>query len=371
VIPTDTDPDYLFNDYAPYFPEVNWEPLTEQKVDERALHADPDKKALFGAASKVTDLTPAIGTVVSGIDLRNLTSQQKDELALLVAERGVVVFHDQAMNIEEQLELGRHFGPLHKHATTAMPKQSGLEEVHVVYTDGKRRPDVAAFSKFELWHSDVTYEVQPPGVTSLKVIVSPPVGGDTHWSSGYALYSSLSPGMQKYLEGLSALHSAIPQAEGSRAAGTHVRREPIETIHPVVRVHPATGWKSIFVNPGFTKHIIGIPKAESDAILHFLFKQIGENPDFQARIRWKRNSIAFWDNRIVTHSATFDFYPHRRHALRVTPHGERPLSVEEYERATGKKGRDRQYVIWEKLGLNITAESDMTELEKRKKVYND
>ena len=94
------------------------------------------------------------------------------------------------------------------------------------------------------------------------------------------------------------MHSGVAQAEGSRAAGLHVRRKEIETVHPVVRVHPVTGWKSVFVNPGFTRRIVGVPKAESDAILQFLFHQISENPDFQVRFRWERDSIAFWDNRV-------------------------------------------------------------------------
>ncbi|EMD33899.1 hypothetical protein CERSUDRAFT_159178 [Gelatoporia subvermispora B] len=350
----ESDKGYEYAQYTPYWPDVKWEPLGEQAVTERALLADPSKKNLFSAATNVQHLTPAIGTEISGIDLRQLTAQQKDELALLVAERGVVFFRDQEINIHEQLELGRHFGPLHKHATTPVPREPGLEEVHVVYTDGKRRPDTSAFSKLELWHSDVSYELQPPSTTSLKLITGPPYGGDTLWSSGYALYSSLSPGFQKYLEGLTAIHSAVQQADGSRAAGHTVRREAVETVHPVVRVHPATGWKSVYVNPGFTRSIIGVPKAESDAVLSFLFHQIAVNVDFQVRFRWTPNAIAFWDNRIVTHSATFDFWPHRRHALRATPHGERPLSVEAYE-AAGKQAKDRQVDLWEQEGVSAPA----------------
>lgn len=100
----------------------------------------------------------------------------------------------------------------------------------VVYNDGSRRPDPSAFSKIELWHSDVSYEVQPPGTTSLKILSGPEVGGDTLWASGYALYSNLSPFFQKYLESLSAVHSAVAQADGARAAGLPVRREPIESV---------------------------------------------------------------------------------------------------------------------------------------------
>lgn len=120
----------------------------------------------------------------------------------------------------------------------------------VVYNDQARRPNPSSFSKLELWHSDVSYELQPPSTTSLKVISGPEYGGDTLWSSGYALYSSLSRGLQIYLEGLTAVHSAVAQADGARAAGLPVRREPVESVHPIVRVHPATGWKSVYVNPG-------------------------------------------------------------------------------------------------------------------------
>ncbi|KIJ52339.1 hypothetical protein M422DRAFT_222841 [Sphaerobolus stellatus SS14] len=350
----DGDESYEYAKYKPSFPKVNWEPLKEQPITERGLAADPEKKALLSAATKVKQLTPNIGVEIHGLDLRQLSDQQKDELALLAAERSVVFFRNQEINIHEQLELARYYGPLHKHPTTPVPREPGLEEVHIVYYDSaSRRPDSTAFSKGELFHSDVTFEMQPPSITSFKLLVSPEVGGDTIWSSGYGLYSSLSPGFQKYLEGLSAVHSAVAQAEGARNSGLHVRREPVETIHPVVRVHPVTGWKSVFVNPGFTRRIVGLPKAESDAVLQFLFRQISESPDFQVRFKWERNDIAVWDNRVTTHSAIFDFWPSRRHALRATPHGERPLSVAEYEQKTGKKAKDRQIEIWKQQGIEI------------------
>ncbi|KAF5359618.1 hypothetical protein D9756_003264 [Leucocoprinus leucothites] len=366
----DGDATYPHAQLKPFFPDVTWEPLAELTVEDRGLHADPLKKSLLGAATRVKNLTPVIGTELEGIDLRQLTPQQKDELALLVAERGVVFLRDQNIDIHQQLDLARHFGPLHKHATTPIPK-NGLEEVHVVYNDASRRPEPSAFSKLELWHSDVTYEIQPPSTTSLKLLTGPEVGGDTLWSSGYALYSSLSPGFQKYLEGLTALHSAVAQAEGARSAGLTVRRKEIETIHPVVRVHPATGWKSVYVNPGFTRRIVGVPKAESDAILSFLFHQISENPDHQVRFKWETNSIAFWDNRVVTHSATFDFWPATRHALRATPHGERPLSVQEYEEKTGKVAKDRQIEIWRQQGVDVNGLHNGANGLQKKRGYND
>ncbi|KAF7773363.1 hypothetical protein Agabi119p4_5530 [Agaricus bisporus var. burnettii] len=363
---------YPYAQFEPFFPDVTWESLTEVHVEDRGLHADPLKRRLLSAASQVKHLTPVLGTEIGGIDLRNLTAEQKDDLALLVAERGVVFFRDQEIDIHQQLELGRHFGPLHKHATTPMPK-CGLEEVHVVYNDAAARPDPSAFSKIELWHADITYEIQPASTTSLKILTGPETGGDTLWTSGYALYSSLSPAFQKYLESLTALHSGVAQADGARAAGITVRRKDIETIHPVVRVHPATGWKSVYVNPGFTRRILGIPKSESDAVLTFLYQQMSENPDHQVRFKWEPNSIAFWDNRVVMHSATFDFWPATRHGLRVTPRGERPLSVKEYEEKTGKKAKDRQIEIWKQQGVDIASVATLDALNgiQKKRGYND
>lgn len=106
---------------------------------------------------------------------------------------------------------------------------------------------------------------------------------------------------------MTALHSAVAQADGSRSAGLHVRREPIETIHPVVRVHPVTGWKSVYVNPGFTRRILGVPKVESDTILKLLFHIAASSPDHQVRFKWEENSIAFWDNRVSDDFVPTDF----------------------------------------------------------------
>lgn len=120
------------------------------------------------------------------------------------------------------------------------------------------------------------------------------MGGDTIFSSSSALYSSYSPAFQAYLETLEAVHSGVAQSNGAKAVGNHVRREPIESVHPVVRVHPVTGIKSIFVNPGFTRRIVGVPKSESDFVLQTLFKGFVVNADFQARASWAEGTIVFW-----------------------------------------------------------------------------
>ena len=168
----------------------------------------------------------------------------------------------------------------------------------------------------------VTYEIQPPSYTSLKLLTGPPRGGggDTLWASQYAAFDSMSPHMQKYLESLTALHSAEMQAQGSRAAGRPVRRAPVTTEHPLVRTHPVTGWKSLFFNPGFVTSIVGVPKIESDHIISYLNEVFTTTPELHVRFQWQKNDVAFWDNRITVSCLCSDsiFVP-LTDVARITP----------------------------------------------------
>ena len=154
----------------------------------------------------------------------------------------------------------------------------------------------------------MTYEIQPPSYTSLKLLAGPPRGGggDTVWSSQYAAYDVLSAPMQRYLEGLMALHSAEMQADAARALKRPVRREPIVTEHPLIRTHPVTGWKSLFFNPGFVTKIVGIPKMESDMIVEFLSEVIATTQELHVRVQWKPADVVFWDNRICVCKIFFE-----------------------------------------------------------------
>ncbi|EIE81745.1 hypothetical protein G6F46_002204 [Rhizopus delemar] len=292
---------------------------------------DTNKVSLFKNATKVFDVTPHIGTEIHGLQLSQLTNQQKDDLALLVAERGVVFFRDQDIDVYQAREFGKHFGPLHVHNTYGHPE--GLPEVHVIYFDTESTQkfkaslgvDISTRSATEVWHSDVSYEPQTPGLTLLKIDTLPYTGGDTLWSSGYTAYDRLSPAFQKFLEGLQVIHSGQKQVEQARRAGFTVRRKNWESIHPLVRTHPVTGWKAIYVQPGFTRSIVGLPKRESDAILNFLFDHIAGGADFQVRFKWEENSVAVWDNRVTAHNAIFDYIDFgKRHGWRITPLAEKP-----------------------------------------------
>ncbi|KAK2736436.1 hypothetical protein FQN55_001612 [Onygenales sp. PD_40] len=319
--------DYAHNDLLPSFPDIHWGPIGEVPYEEKGLLGDEKFSNLLSVATDIFDCTPKIGTEIHGVNLAKLTDAQKNDLARLIAVRGVVFFRGQDdFDIEAQRELGRYFGTLHKHATTSVPRKAGLEDIHVVYTGDNSIDQRALFTPSFLWHSDVTYEVQPPSYTSLKVLTGPPRGGggDTLWSSQYAAYDALSPHMQTYLKGLTALHSADMQAQGSIAAGRPVRREPVTTEHPLVRTNPVTGWNSLFFNPGFVTKVVGVPKLESDAIIKYLNDIVVSTQELHARFQWGQNDVAFWDNRSTNHTASYGFAPHRRHAVRVAVQAERP-----------------------------------------------
>ncbi|CAM0138526.1 hypothetical protein VKS41_007142 [Umbelopsis sp. WA50703] len=314
--------------YPNFQEDTKYPPIPEFEVVDRGHNADPKKEALLSAATKIIELTPHIGSEIHGLQLNKLTDKQKDELALLVAERGVVFFRDQDINIHEQLELGRYYGPLHIHPTSGQPKD--LPEVHVVFLDNKERTTkrqeyLVGRSNGDFWHTDVSYEKQPPGLTTLKIDTLPPVGGDTLWASGYLAYEKLSPPIQKLIENLEAVHTAHDQANASAKAGGPVRREPIESIHPVVRTHPVTKRKALYVNPVFTRRIVGLTQRESNTILQLLYDHIAGGYDFTVRFKWEKNSVAVWDNRVTVHNAIFDYTKvGRRHGLRVTPQAEKP-----------------------------------------------
>lgn len=366
IIETEADKTYPFPDLKPSFPtDINtptYEPI--HNITDRGSFADPAYPHLK-ASSRWQHLAVNIGTELhplanQSLQLNALSRDQLDELALLVAERSVVVLRNQKCTPEELVKFGAYFGakerPLHQHPSSGVPRRRGLDNIHVVWHDENMRPSDAAFTSTELWHCDMSQEINSLGLTALYNITNPVNGGgDTLFSSGYGLYDSLSPAMQKYLESLTALHSGVDQAKGAAASGNHIRRAPVESIHPIVRTHPVTGWKSIYVNPAFTKSIVGVPKIESDRILGMLYDLMATHPALNLRVKWETNTVVLWDNRIVTHSATYDHYRPdascRRHALRVSSTAEIPsLTL-----PNGQPGRSRKEHIWQEQGLDVEA----------------
>lgn len=321
-----------YKNYLPYWGPEKY-PVTElYEHKEHGLDADPSYPELLGSGVVTNDLTPSIGTEVTGVQLSTLSTAGKDQLARFVAERKVVAFRDQDfadLPIDDALEYVRYFGRLHIHPTSGAPK--GYPEVHLVH---RGAGDKSAEQFFQTrtssvaWHSDVSYELQPPGTTFLYILDVPETGGDTLFANQVEAYNRLSPGFQERLHGLKATHSAFEQANASRNRDGTVRREPVISEHPIVRTHPVTGQKALYVNPQFTRNIIGYKQEESDALLKFLYDHISYGADFHARVRWAAKTVVVWDNRVTSHSALIDWNSgQRRHLARLAPQAEPPFET--------------------------------------------
>ncbi|KAJ5732309.1 hypothetical protein N7493_003790 [Penicillium malachiteum] len=321
-------PNYLPTwDYAEKYP-----PLELFNHVDHGKDADPSFKHLLPEGSKIQKLTPTIGSEVTGIQLSKLNPAGKDQLALLVAQRKVVAFRDQDfadLPIQEALDFGGYFGRHHIHPTSGSPE--GYPEIHLVHRNNNAwefDQYLAEKNSSVSWHSDVTYEKQPPGTTFLYLLDGPEVGGDTVFVDQVEAYNRLSPAIKERLHGLKAIHSGFEQAENSRNRDGVVRREPVQNEHPIVRTHPVTGEKALYVNAGFTRSIVGLKKEESDALLGFLLAHVGRGIDYQARIRWAPGTVVVWDNRVTAHSAIIDWTTgERRHLARITPQAEQPYET--------------------------------------------
>jgi len=269
---------------------------------------------------QVKPVTGRIGAEIEGVNLSEpLEDATFAEIREAFLTHCVVFFRDQSLTFESQKALARRFGELHIHP--AIPGPEGHPEIMAIHTD-----ENSTYIAGERWHSDVSCDEEPPLGTLLYLHTVPEVGGDTLFSNMYAAYEALSDRMKDYLDGLTALHDGEPQYRGRYAdkGVNDADRVYPRANHPVVRTHPDTGRKCLFINPIFTMRINGIPRVESDAVLKMLFEHCA-NEDFQVRFRWRPGSIAFWDNRCAQHLAIWDYFPQVRSGYRVTIKGDRPF----------------------------------------------
>jgi len=268
----------------------------------------------------VRPLTPVLGAEISDIDLTaTLSNRQVDDLHAALAAHQVLFFRDQKIDLEQQKRLGRHFGDLHIHPNTPGPE--GHPEILPIHADGQSKR-----ANGENWHSDVSCDAEPPLGSILHLHTVPPVGGDTIFASQTAAYDALTPAFQAFLGGLTATHSGDRSyRRTNKILGIDDSQRVFpQAVHPVVRTHPVTGRKALFVNENFTMHINELSAAESRAVLDLLFAH-STKPAFQVRFCWQPNSIAFWDNRAVQHIAMWDYFPQARSGNRVTIKGDRPF----------------------------------------------
>ena len=273
-------------------------------------------------AISIVPVTPLIGAEVSGIDLaRPLSDNELGLVRQALLDHLVLFFRGQDLTIEQHKAFGRLFGELHIHPARDRNGIEGHPEIlHV-----KAGPESTRVNGDD-WHSDVSCDAEPPMGSILRLFEVPPSGGDTLFANMYAAHDALSAPMQAFLSGLTAVHDGGPNyVDRARRAGIYKPDKVFPAHeHPVVRTHPETGRKALFVNRIFTQSIVGVTREESRAILDFLFQHIAR-PDFQCRFRWEKDSIAFWDNRCTLHHAMWDYYPEVRQGYRVTIKGDRPV----------------------------------------------
>jgi taurine dioxygenase len=271
----------------------------------------------------VRPISGALGAEIHGVDVsRDLDDDVAAAIRRVLLDHCVVFFHDQHLTPEQQKAFARRFGKIFVHPNF---RGADPEIVEVVRHPG----DLAVIG--ELWHSDTTMVAEPPMGAILYGIDVPPFGGDTLFANQYLAYERLSDGMKKMLDGLRAVHSdryvAGPAVGRNARMSTKLRDDmewhETESLHPVVRTHPETRRKALFVNHSYTIRFEGMTEAESKPLLEFLMEH-GNRPEFTCRFRWRQGSIAFWDNRCTKHLAINDTGPFGRRMRRVQLCGDRP-----------------------------------------------
>ncbi len=269
----------------------------------------------------VSPVTPTVGAYISGVNLaHDLTDDTADEIRRAWLEHGVVFFRDQQLTPAQFVACARRFGEIGEY-----PFVAGMDGHPEIVEVIKREDETLNFGG--LWHTDTTYLERPPVGSLLYAVTLPPIGGDTLFASTYAAYDALSSGMREFLAPL----KAVSTAEKPDAAVTRIDRKRDKpkdadgvvttAVHPIIRTHPETGRRSLYVSPGHTTAIEGFSQAESDALLAFLFA-LQTRPEFTCRFRWRPGSLAFWDNRCTLHHALNDYHGHLRVMHRITLAGE-------------------------------------------------
>jgi taurine dioxygenase len=273
----------------------------------------------------VQKVTPKIGAIIGGIQIGGALSED-DYRAIneALVEHHVIFFRDQQVTPAQHRDFAAHFGALHLHPI--YPNHAEAPEIIVLDTDLVDLQDNA------IWHTDVTFSETPPMGGVLVARILPPDGGDTLWASTIAAYESLSPALQEFLLKLTATHDISRSFPGERFAMTAEARAKLDTAkrnnppvsHPVVRTHPVSGRRGLFVHDGFTTHINELSAGESRVLLDYLYQQTVK-PEFVVRWKWREGDVAFWDNRLTQHYATDDYRPARRVMNRATIVGDKPV----------------------------------------------
>jgi taurine dioxygenase len=270
----------------------------------------------------VRPLSPTIGAEVTGIDCgADLDDDTIAAIRSVWLERLVLFFPDQHIDDAAQIRFASRFGT--------------VTEGHPVEDMVTERPEIHEIDSIKdrtnFWHTDITFLSRPAMASMLRSIVVPDAGGDTMWADTRAAYDALAEPMRRLCDGLTAIHydehyaSVVNSGGGNMWEGKKLERLlPVE--HPVVRVHPETGRRNLFVNPGFTQRMKDFPRGQGDSLLRLLYQHMTQ-PEFVVRYHWQANTLAFWDNRSTMHYGIYDYGDERRIMHRVTLRGDRPAGV--------------------------------------------
>jgi taurine dioxygenase len=273
-------------------------------------------------AIKVLPIAGALGAEISGVDLAtDLVEQTVAEIRRAWLEHLVIFFRDQSLTPAEFLAFANRIG-----VPVEYPFVNGIEGFPEIISVAKLPHETVNFGG--IWHSDTVYLERPPMATMLIAREVPPFGGDTMWANMYAAYEALSPGMQRMLENLRSVNSSAladvskTREDRIRESGTGSEREYLAE-HPVVRTHPETGRKALFVNVAHTQRFVDMTEDESRPLLRYLFEQ-SVRPEFTCRFRWQPGSLALWDNRCAMHNPINDYHGHTRRMHRISLAGDVP-----------------------------------------------
>ena len=271
------------------------------------------------SAFQINKLTPNIGAEIIGTNIfDNLTTTLCDKIYKTLIENKVIFFRNQQLTNDQHINLAKSFGEIEP-PHPVYPHVEQYPEIVLLENDEKRPPDT------DVWHTDVTFKPNPPFASILHSKIIPPYGGDTLWSCLSSIYEALPSEIKKYLKTLKAVHDM------GDFRNTYTNNEPIgaahklneghkkfgSSIHPIVKTHPVTNNNYIYINPGFTTHIVGLNATDSSNLLNYLFNFMNK-PEFQIRFKWTNNTVAMWDNRCTMHYAIGDYMPHKRTMHRVT-----------------------------------------------------
>lgn len=268
---------------------------------------------------EIAPLSPTIGAEISGFRMTgDLPDAQIAAIRQALLDWKVIFFRDQDVTVAEHVAFGARFGELEIHPFT--PNHEEHPEIVVIHHTEKSK------SGQNDWHSDVTWRLEPSLGSILRGRIIPDVGGDTLFADMIAAYEGLSDEVKEKIDGATAVHNFVNNF-GRRMDEEQLaafREKYPDARHPVVRTHPETGQKGLYVNAAFTTHIEDMEPEESARLLRFLYRRASV-PEYQCRFRWRENSVAFWDNRAVQHYAAFDYLPQHRRVERVTVVGDKPF----------------------------------------------